>query len=70
MFLKENQNYKLFNYNGIEYVSMDENLIFSTERNFEEVTYGMPYTYDLSLYKIINEDAPIKKKLLIVIYSF
>lgn len=70
MFLKENQNYKLFNYNGIEYVSMDENLIINTERNLEEVIYGVSYTYDLSLYKIINEDAPIKKKLLIVIDSF
>ena len=70
MFLKENQNYKLFNYNGIEYVSMDENLIFSTERNFDEITYGGVYTYNLPLYKVINEDAPIKNKLLIVIDSF
>ena len=70
MFLKENQNYKLFNYNGIEYVSMDENLIINTERNLEEVTYGGAYTYDLPLYKVINEDAPIKKKLLIVRDSF
>ena len=68
-----NQNskeYEFFNYNGIEYVTMEEKLIIAPERDLEETTYGGAYTYDLPLYKVINKKAPIKKKILIVRDSF
>jgi hypothetical protein len=68
-----NQNskeYEFLNYNGIEYTPMEEKLIIAPERDLEEITYGGAYTYDLPLYKVINNEAPIKKKILIVRDSF
>lgn len=62
--------YEFLNYNGIEYIPMEEKLIIAPERDLEETTYGGAYTYDIPLYKVINNDAPIKKKILIVRDSF
>lgn len=70
MYNSNAKEYEYFNYNGNEYVPMEKELLISTEMKFDEVTYGGAYTYDIPLYKIVNTDAPIKKKILIVKDSF
>ncbi|WP_250674637.1 DHHW family protein [Paraclostridium ghonii] len=67
---KQNKKYEYFNYNGNEYDSMDEKLIISTEKDSTEITYGGAYTNDIPLYKIVNKNAPINKKILIVRDSY
>lgn len=67
---KNPKKYEFFNHNGVEYIPIDEKNIISPERDFEEITYGGAYTYDNPLYKVINNDAPIKKRILIVRDSF
>ena len=71
-YVKSNKNndYKFFNYNGEEYVETEENVLISTERDSKEITYGGAYTNDIPLYKIVNKNAPIDKKLLIVRDSY
>lgn len=67
---KQNNKYEFLNYNGNEYNPMDEKLLISTERDSKEITYGGAYTNDIPLYKIVNKDAPINKKILIVRDSY
>lgn len=59
-----------FNYNGKEYEKSDESKLISTEKIYDETTYGGAYTNDIPLYKIVNKNAPINKKLLIVRDSY
>lgn len=35
----------------------EESKLISTEREFNETTYGRAYTNDIPLYKVINENA-------------
>lgn len=62
--------YEYFNNNGQGYEISDESKLISTEKNFDEITYGGAYTSDIPLYKIENKDAPINKKVLIVRDSY
>lgn len=70
MYNDNGKEYEYFNYNGNEYTPMERELLISTEMKLDEVTYGGAYTYDIPLYKIVNNDAPIKKKILIIKDSF
>lgn len=67
---KERKKYEYFNNNGQGYEISDESKLISTEKNFDEITYGGAYTSDIPLYKIENKDAPINKKVLIVRDSY
>ena len=67
---KNRKNYKFFNYNGKEYIPTEEDVLISPERKFKQITYGGAYTYDNALYKIVNDKAPINKKILIVRDSY
>lgn len=67
---KERKKYKFFNNNGQGYEISDENKLISTEKTFDEITYGGAYTSDIPLYKVENKDAPINKKILIVRDSY
>ncbi|WP_270506075.1 alginate O-acetyltransferase AlgX-related protein [Paraclostridium sordellii] len=67
---KERKKYKFFNNNGQGYEISDENKLISTEKTFDEITYGGAYTNDIPLYKVENKDAPINKKILIVRDSY
>lgn len=62
--------YKFYNHSGVEYNPIDSKLIISTRINDDELTYGGIYTQDIPLYKVENENAPIKKKVLIIRDSF
>ncbi|CEK30129.1 membrane protein [[Clostridium] sordellii] len=67
---KGRKKYEYFNNNGQGYEISDESKLISTEKNFDEITYGGAYTSDIPLYKIENKDAPINKKVLIVRDSY
>lgn len=67
---KGREKYEYFNNNGQGYEISDEGKLISTEKNFDEITYGGAYTSDIPLYKIENKDAPINKKVLIVRDSY
>ncbi|CEN93450.1 alginate O-acetyltransferase AlgX-related protein [Paraclostridium sordellii] len=67
---KGREKYEYFNNNGQGYEISDESKLISTEKNFDEITYGGAYTSDIPLYKIENKDAPINKKVLIVRDSY
>lgn len=67
---KRRNSYEYFNHNGKEYEKSEESKLISTEREFNETTYGGAYTNDIPLYKVINENAPINKKVLIVRDSY
>lgn len=70
MYKDNTKEYEYYNYNGNEYEVVEKESIISPEIRFDEITYAGAYTYDLPLYKIVNNDAPIKKKILIVKDSF
>lgn len=70
IYSKKSKKYKYFNYDGNEYQPMDENLLISPEKDLADITYGGAYTNDVPLYKIVNEDAPIDKKIMIVRDSY
>ena len=70
VYSKQSGKYEYFNFNGNEYVPIDQNQIISTEKSFDELTYGGAYTNDIPLYKIKNKNAPIDKKIMIVRDSY
>lgn len=67
---KQNNKYELFKYESGNYVKSDVNNLVATGRNNDTLTYSQAYIPDNSLYKIVNNDAPIDKKVLIIKDSF
>lgn len=70
IYSKNSENYKYFNNNGSYYYEVDKNALISTEKDLNDITYGGCYTADIPLYKIVNEDAPIDKKIMIIRDSY
>ncbi len=66
----QTQKYEVFSNDGMEYTPIEIDKVIAPEKAFNQTTYGGAYTYDLPLYKVVNKDAPIKKKLLIVRDSY
>lgn len=70
IYSKNSENYKYFNNNGSYYYEVEKNALISTEKDLNDITYGGCYTADIPLYKIVNEDAPIDKKIMIIRDSY
>lgn len=70
IYSKNSKKYKYFNDDGNGYQPIDGDLLISTEKDFSDTTYGGSYTNDIPLYKVINEDAPIDKKIMIIRDSY
>lgn len=67
---KQDNQYELFKYESGSYIKSDINTLVATGRNNDTLTYSQAYIPDNSLYKVINNNAPIDKKVLIVKDSF
>lgn len=67
---KYTTNFEFFKYIEGEYKQVDMNEIVATGRNNDQLTYSQAYNPDHSLYKIINKNAPIDKKILIIKDSY
>ncbi|MGL5713088.1 MAG: alginate O-acetyltransferase AlgX-related protein [Paraclostridium sp.] len=70
IYSKNSKKYKYFNHDGNDYQPADENSLIATEKDLGNITYAGAYTSDIPLYKIINEDAPIDKNIMIVRDSY
>lgn len=70
IYSKNSKKYKYFNDDGNGYQPIDGDLLISTEKDLSDTTYGGAYTNDIPLYKVINEDAPIDKKIMIIRDSY
>lgn len=70
VYSKKSKKYEYFNDNGNGYQPIDGDLLISTEKDLPDTTYGGAYTNDIPLYKIVNKDAPIDKKIMIIRDSY
>lgn len=67
---KQNNKYNFYTYQSGEYIKIDESEIVATGKNNTQLTYSQAYIQDQSLYKVVNENAPIDKKVLIIKDSY
>lgn len=67
---KQNNEYELFKYESGNYVKSDINTLVATGRNNNTLTYSQAYIPDNLLYKVVNNNAPVDKKVLIIKDSF
>lgn len=67
---KQNNEYEFFKYESGKYIKTDMNTLVATGKNNDTLAYSQAYIPDQSLYRVVNNNAPIDKKILIIKDSF